>query len=91
MAMASRTIGELAQLRNAADTSGKKLATLSVDTTVCFKNAAEQNKFAEELSAGIASVVRRYQSTKGRSYRVTVGAYPQPASGDDKEIDDLAQ
>src|SRR5574341_520547 len=50
VAVAARTIRDLAVLRTRAEKAGKKLATFTLETNVRFASAADQHAFAEELT-----------------------------------------
>jgi len=81
VAVAARVVRELARLRRLAADAGKRLATLTIDTEVRFRSAADQAAFGEELAAAVAGVVERYhdgEAPRGRRFRVVVGSYPVP-------------
>ena len=82
IALAARVVRELSQfLRRAAET-GKRLATLSVDTEIRFSSPEARARFSSELVAAINGLARRYhdESTpRGRRHRLVVVAYPAPA------------
>lgn len=82
-AVAGRTVSELGALREQADQQGKPLPTLTVETEIRFRSPAEQAAFAAELQETIFELAGRYHDAsapEGRTFRVTVGAYPRPAS-----------
>ncbi len=82
VALAARTLRDLATLRRRADRSGKRLATLSLETEVRFASPAEQTAFAEELSAALEGLVSKYHAaaeTPGRSFRFNLCGYPSLA------------
>lgn len=68
VAIASRAISELANMRRAADEAGKRLATLTLETEIRFASAAERAAFAAELAREIArltaQVPRRVRSAR---------------------------
>lgn len=79
-ARAVREVGELLRQSRAAD---KRLATLTVDTAVRFRSAAERADFTDELSSAITALVARYHDEsdpRGRPYRVVLAAYPMPTT-----------
>ncbi len=85
IAMAARTVREVASLTEAANAAGKRLATLSLDAEVCFANAAARAAFSEELAAAMTNLVAKYhdeQTPGGRWHRLSVGAHPVPPGGD---------
>ncbi len=77
--LAARTLRDLAILRRHADRSGKRLATLSLETEVRFASPAEQSAFAQELTAALEGLVSKYHAaadTPGRSFRFNLCGYP---------------
>jgi DNA-binding transcriptional ArsR family regulator len=80
VAMAAQTIRDLATLRGAADAAGKRLATFSLASDVCFASVAERNAFAEELTNEVARLVAKYhdeRASNGRSFKLFLGVYPR--------------
>ena len=64
----------------------KRLATLSIDTAVRFRSAADRAAFTRAFDA-VTSLVARYHdetTPRGRSHRLVLAAYPIP-SADAKE------
>lgn len=81
VAVAARTIRDVAVLRRMADEEEKLLATLSLEADVCFRSAADRDAFAQELTATVARLAQRHHDPDaegGRTYRFVVGAYPAP-------------
>ena len=79
VAAAARTIRELAVLTLRARSAGKRLATLTLETEIRFRSAAERNQFAEELSGALAALTARYHDENavgGRPFRVLAASYP---------------
>jgi DNA-binding transcriptional ArsR family regulator len=79
VAVAARAIHDLAILRTRAEKAGKKLATFTLETNVCFASAADQHGFAEELANAVAKLVGKYhhdQTLGGRQYKFFIGSYP---------------
>jgi DNA-binding transcriptional ArsR family regulator len=90
VAVAARTIREVAALASLARKAGKPLTTLSLDTEVCFETPAAREAFGNELVATINALVAKYHrgskssraaGPTGRTYRLFAGAHPiyQPA------------
>ncbi len=82
LALAARTIRDVAGLREGADAAGKQLATFAIETEVRFPTPAAQHAFAEDLANAVADVVARHHdahSPGGRTFRLHVTAYPGPA------------
>jgi DNA-binding transcriptional ArsR family regulator len=81
VALAARAIREVGSLPHRAREAGKRLATLSIDTEVRFRSAADRAAFAAELTQAVADLVARYHDATapgGRSHRLVVVAHPVP-------------
>jgi len=81
VAVAARTIREVAALAKLAREAGKPLTTLSLDTQVCFETPAAREAFGNELIATINALVVKYHRAlpvgkTGRTYRLFAGAHP---------------
>jgi DNA-binding transcriptional ArsR family regulator len=79
IAVAAKLIRELGGLREKADTAGRKLATLTLQTDIRFATPADQQRFAEEVTGVVASLAAKYhddQAPGGRRFRLVCGAYP---------------
>jgi DNA-binding transcriptional ArsR family regulator len=77
--VAARTIHDLATLREGADAAGLRLATLTLESEVCFASVTDRNAFAKELSEALARLIVKYHDGNapgGPRFRVTLGAYP---------------
>src|SRR5262249_24332964 len=60
IALAARVIREVGSLLRRAREAGKRLATLSIDTEVRFRSAAERAAFSAELTQAVSDLVARY-------------------------------
>jgi DNA-binding transcriptional ArsR family regulator len=81
VALAARAVHEVGALMRRALTTGKRLATLSVDTEIRFRSAAERAEFSRELTEAVTALVGRYHDPSalgGRSHRLLVLAHPLP-------------
>jgi DNA-binding transcriptional ArsR family regulator len=79
VAVAARTIREVAALAALARDAGKRLTTLTLDTEIRFASPADREAFGNELVGTIQTLVARYHSStapNGRSYRLFAGAHP---------------
>jgi hypothetical protein len=80
-----REVGDL--VRRATET-GKRLATLSMDTEVRFRSPAERAAFTHELTEAVATLVSKYHDPStpgGRAHRLVVVAHPLPQQSETKE------
>lgn len=81
IALAARIVREVGTLMRRAREVDKHLPTLSIDTEIRFRSAAERAAFSEELVNSINSLVSRYHDESapgGRSHRLIVAAHPTP-------------
>lgn len=74
--LAARAIRDLAAIRRRSDETGKRAATLALDTEIRFASPAERAAFAEELTDAFARLTTKYHSQTGRKFRIIAGAYP---------------
>ena len=85
---APRVVREVGDLSRRAREAGKGLATLSVDTEVRFRSAAERAAFTSELTEAVTRLVSKYHDAStpgGRSHRLVLMAHPLPHSPRTKE------
>ena len=80
VAVAARTIREVAALGELASKAGKRLTTMSLDSEVTFASPADREAFARDFLNAITQVIARYNappSKNARTYRVFAGAHPK--------------
>lgn len=88
VALGARIIREVSDLVRRAQKADKRLATLAVDTEVCFRSATERAAFSKELTEAIAKLVSKYHDDSapgGRPHRLVVAAHPLPQKTETKE------
>ena len=88
VAVAAKTIRDLARLRREADEAGKRLATFTLQTEVRFAAPRDRKAFSEELAECVAKLVDKYHDAEaegGRAFHFHVGAYPAPDDEDRKD------
>jgi hypothetical protein len=81
IALGARIVREVGDLWRSARASDKRLATLSIDTEIRFRSAADRAAFTSELSHAIAALVARYHDATtpgGRAHRLVLMAHPLP-------------
>ncbi len=90
VALAARTIREVAGLMERARATGTRLPSLGLTTRVCLRDPARLEVFQRELADAVARVVARHhdETGDGRCFRVTTQSYPAPAGNDDDVPDD---
>ncbi len=82
IAVGARVVREVGDLVRRANETGKRLATLAVDTEVRFRSAADRAAFSNELTDAIAKLVSKYHDASapgGRAHRLVVVAHPLSA------------
>ena len=87
IALAARIVREVSALGRRATETGKRLPTLSVDTEVRFKSAAERAAFTGELQDAVTRLVARYHDEHapgGRSHRLVVVSHPLPQQKEER-------
>lgn len=88
IALAARVVREVSGLMRRAMEAEKQLATLSLDTEIRFRSAADRAAFTNELTQSILSLVSRYHDTTtpgGRTHRLVMMAHPVPDPAPPKE------
>jgi DNA-binding transcriptional ArsR family regulator len=88
IALGARVVREVADLVRRAKETGKRLATLSVDTEIRFRSPTDRAAFAKELTEAIATLVSKYHDAStpgGRAHRLVVVAHPSPQQSERKE------
>jgi predicted ArsR family transcriptional regulator len=81
IALAARVVQEVTALTRRAEEAGRSLATLAIDTDICFADAADRAAFTRELSEAVTSLAARYHDethAAGRWHRLVVAAHPRP-------------
>jgi len=79
LAVASRTLRDVGELDERAQKTGKRLATLTIESEVRFASAEARAAFAQELTAAMARLSARYHDEKapaGRTFRFVVAGHP---------------
>lgn len=88
IALAARVVREVGDLVRRARESGKRLPSLSLDTEVRFRSAAERAAFSDELTRAVTTLIARYHDSSapgGRAHRLIVIAHPLPHEPRHKE------
>ena len=78
IALAGRTVREVAVLARRAADAGKRLPTFSVDTEIRFRSDEDRAAFADELTGAVLELAARYHHDDGRPHRLVVAAHPCP-------------
>jgi len=86
LALAARVVREVGGLVRRAATSGKRLATLSIDTEIAFRSAEDRAAFSRELVDTITALAARYHAPDAdgaRPHRLVVVAHPGGGGSND--------
>jgi hypothetical protein len=81
IALAARIVDEVGNLLRRSQAADKRLATLSLDTEIRFRSAADRAAFSNELIQAVTTLVSRYHDEfvpGGRAHRLVVMAHPLP-------------
>jgi DNA-binding transcriptional ArsR family regulator len=81
IALGARVVREMSDLVRRAQEAGKHVATLSMDTVIRFRSAAERAAFTNELTEAINRLVSKYHDESapgGRAHRIVLMAHPLP-------------
>jgi DNA-binding transcriptional ArsR family regulator len=81
IALAARIVDEVGNLLRRSQAVDKRLATLSLDTEIRFRSAADRAAFSNELIQAVTTLVSRYHdefAPGGRAHRLVVMAHPLP-------------
>ena len=81
IALAARIVDEVSDLLRRSRAADKRLATLSLDTEIRFRSAADRAAFSNELIQAVTDLVARYHDESapgGRAHRLMVMAHPLP-------------
>ena len=88
IALAARIVREVSGLVRRAREADKRLATLSIDTEITFKSAADRAAFTRELTGAVTRLVGRYHDSTtagGRAHRLVIVSHPLPQDSARKE------
>ncbi len=86
LAVAARTVGDVARMRERADAQGRRLVTFAIEADVGFERPADIERFADALADQVAELAARFDTGQARHrYRVIVGGHPLPKSEQDEE------
>jgi len=87
LARTQRVIGDVVTVLRQAARARKRVATLTLDTDVRFKSAAQRREFTEALQRAVERVVHKHTAPAqrsdgrpgtGRPYRLVLACHPAP-------------
>jgi DNA-binding transcriptional ArsR family regulator len=76
VAVAAEVAQTVATLRQEAETAGKRLPTLTMQTEIRFASPAEQKAFGDELTEALTQLIKRYHSVEGQRFTFSVLGHP---------------
>lgn len=88
IALGARIIREVGDLARRATATGRRLATLAIDSEVRFRSAADRAAFSAELAEAVATLASKYHDASasgGRAHRLVIVAHPLPQTSEPKE------
>ena len=88
IALAARVVREVSALIRGALDAKKHLATLSIDTVIRFRSAADRAEFTAALTSSVNRLVAKYHDESalgGRSHRLLLMAHPIAERGKRKD------
>ncbi len=88
IALAARVVDEVSGLLRRSQAADKRLATLSLDTEIRFRSAADRAAFSNELIQAVTTLVGRYHDESaagGRTHRLVLVAHPLPLESQTEE------
>jgi DNA-binding transcriptional ArsR family regulator len=88
IALAARIVREVSDLMRRSKEIGKRLPTLSLDTEIRFRSAADRAAFSNDLAEAVTKLVSRYHDASapgGRAHRLVIVAHPLPKKSRTKE------
>ncbi len=75
--VAGEVVREVTRMRGAAEASGQRLLTVTIEAELGFQQPKDFEDFSEALAGAIAELAARYAPAEGRrNYRLVAGAYP---------------
>jgi DNA-binding transcriptional ArsR family regulator len=81
VAVAARVVREVGDLWRRARESKRRLATLSIDTELCFASPSARAAFSRDLAQAVTELAARYHDPAApgaRRHRLVVLAHPSP-------------
>jgi len=84
LTLAARMQKEAGHAWREAQTQGKRVPVLTLDSTICFESPQQRAAFADALATAVTRVIADHTSPttthsggrRGRSYRLALGCYP---------------
>jgi len=78
--VAAATVRDVARMQVAADATGKRLLTFTIEADVRLAQPGDVHRFTDALAAAIEVTVDAFDAEGGRPYRLVAGGHPAPAA-----------
>ena len=78
--VSAATVREVARMQAAAERSGKRLLTFTLESEVRLAAPDDLHRFTDALAGALAEVIAAFDSPGGRPYRVVGTGFPAPAT-----------
>jgi DNA-binding transcriptional ArsR family regulator len=75
---AADTVRNVARMQDAAERSGTRLLTFTIEADIRFAHPGDVHRFTDALADALATTAAQFDNPGGRSYRVMVGGHPTP-------------
>jgi DNA-binding transcriptional ArsR family regulator len=88
IALAARIVREVKELLGRSEETDKRLPTLSLDTVIRFRSAADRAAFSSDFTEAVMKLAASYHDASapgGRAHRLVAVAYPLPHKSPSKE------
>jgi DNA-binding transcriptional ArsR family regulator len=88
IALAARVVDEVKALLGRSEKTDKRLASLSLDTVIRFRSAADRAAFSSDLIKAVTLLAGRYHDAStpgGRAHRLVMVAHPLPKQFHNRE------
>lgn len=83
LALATRTVDEVATMRERAAAAGTRLVTFTIEANVGFARPADIERFAAELGERVAELAATYDAPNaGRKYQLMIAGHPARGTGE---------
>lgn len=83
--VAAETVRDVARMQVAADRSGTRLLTFTLEAEIRFATPGAVHDFTDELAAAVSALAARYDTPSGRPYRLLAGGHPRPSTQGDEQ------
>jgi DNA-binding transcriptional ArsR family regulator len=78
VAVAAGTVRDVARMQANADREGTRLLTFTIEAEVRFAEPGDVHRFTDALAAAVRAAAARFDSARGRPYRLVLGGHPAP-------------